>query len=78
MNELLDLRKTARVLKMTQKEVLYNVDLGRIPVLRLQRKNGKESYRFSMRMIEEAMKAGTLAEESVLKGYTPGRLCNAR
>lgn len=78
MDEILDLRKTARALNMKQKEVLYNVDLGRIPVLKLQHKDGKEFYRFSMRMIEEAMKKGTIAEESVLKGYTPGRLCNAR
>jgi hypothetical protein len=74
MTELLSIRHAAKALHLTQAEILYNVGLGRIPALKLQKPDGTEYYRFSLPLIEEAMKAGTFAEKSVLKGYKAGRL----
>lgn len=77
MTELLTMREAGRVLKMTQKEIIYNVNNGKLPALKIQKTDGSEDYRFSLPMIEDVMKSGTVAEKSILKGYQPGRLCRA-
>ena len=77
MSEILDERKAAKVLGLTRPELLYNVGLGRIPALKLQKKDGKEIFRFDMEMIHEAMRKGTIAEKSLLGNYKPGRFCHA-
>lgn len=73
MTELLSIRNAAKALHITKAELLYNVGLGRIPALKLQKPDGTEYYRFSLPLIEEAMRNGTVAEKSILKGYKAGR-----
>lgn len=76
--ELLNIRKAAKALGLRQAELKYNAELGLVPCLKLKDKNGEDLFRFDLDMIREAMKSQSYTNRSLLKGYTPGRLCNAR
>ena len=77
MTELLTSHKLAKLTKIPAKTWNKMAELGRIPALLIPEKDGSDSWRFSESDIRKAMESN-MKFESPLKGYRPGRLCNAR
>ena len=75
--ELLTIRKAAKALGLKQAELRYNAEMGLVPCLKLKSPEGQDLFRFDLDMIREAMKSNNYTNRSLLKGYTPGRLCRA-